>query len=210
MEQEPELTLRKLLNGSRVEQAEALKRIDDLLRHPICSQVSKRFPGLSIEDIAECWSQTLEGVWRASQEGTVDLLSDQPIENFIWQICHKKAIDKLRRKNSFDDVVIEVGRRLQGTLVGDVWRSKDMLERKELLAIVRNLIASLPPRQKVVLQAFVDRYPITAKDLAREISREIGSEVTDKSVERALEEGRKKIQEAIRKTDYGSEARHNE
>lgn len=200
-----ERKVRQLLNGPEKDRAEALKCIDGLFRHPVCSHIAKRFPGMSIEDLADCWSETLRDIWQASQKRAIDVDTDRPLESFIWKIMYSRAADSRRRRRKFDEIVHEIGSSLRGTSVGRTWGSLDPLERKELLEIIRDSISRLPSRQKMVLQAFTDHFPISMKDLAREVSLLAGAEVTEKAVERALEEGRAKLREAIGRTPYSRE-----
>jgi hypothetical protein len=57
------------------------------------------------------------------------------------------------------------------------------------------MILTLPPRQRTVLQVFIDHYPESTQMavLREEVSRTIGADVSLAAVKRALQEGRRKL-----------------
>lgn len=71
----------------------------------------------------------------------------------------------------------------------------DEEERAHLLNQVHQAVGTLPPRQRTVIETFVDHFPETEdmKALRQRVSEATGCEESQGSVKRALEEARRKI-----------------
>ena len=191
-----------LLIGNTAELEEGLSQVDQHLRRRICGRVRHYLPGLKSHDLADCWQETLMAVFKAVRDGRFD--PDRPLGPYLFSIAHAKGIDLLRRQTTRDKALTAVGETLQGTQCGEEWRQLSSSERSEALAIVRDGIGTLPDKQRVVFQAFMDNYPET-KDmevLRQEVSRMTGREETLVSIKRALQEGRNKVRQLLERKGY--------
>lgn len=189
--------VRILLIGSEEEIEQALRLIDEQFRRLICACLrSQRLAAwMSSEDLADTWQDTLLGVFNAAKERRFD--PDRPLFPWIFSIAKKRAIDGYRRKTIQEKAVLAVGDALKATRAGGVWLRLRDPERKEILAEVRKEIVSLPEKQRIVFQAFIDCYPETAnmETLRLRVSEITRQEETLASVKRALQEGRRKVKE---------------
>lgn len=183
--------------------SEGVRQLDEQYRLRICGCVGRRFPSLSEDDLLDGWADTLLAVHRAVREGR--FRADLPLEPWLRRIAMNRAIDIMRHNCRCATIMEAVEDVLRNTRFG-----KDSLEPAEcceLHRLIRSAIASLPPKQRIVLQCFVDGYPDTRRlqSLQADVSDAMGEHVTRKSVERALSEGRKKVSEVLRCKGYAIE-----
>ena len=85
------------------------------------------------------------------------------------------------------------------TAANNDWREFERLEQEELLEDLNAFIQTLPYKQRIVMQVFVDGYPETSKmqELRHRVSATTGEEETLASVKRPLQEVRKKLRERM-------------
>lgn len=195
--------VRVLLLGGNDEREQGLIQIDQHLRKPLCSQVRRQFPGLSSEDLVDCWQQTLVDVWQAVLKGNFD--ENKPLEPWLYRVAYHNAVDILRPKTSEENALSRVGEVLRGTSVGDWWSRLDPAERKEVLSLIQDHIAHLPYKQRVTIQAYVnnfDKIESIEDDLPDAVSKETGAPETVAAVKRALQEARRSIKELLQQKGY--------
>jgi RNA polymerase sigma factor (sigma-70 family) len=193
---------RILFIGTEEEIAQGLVRIDRNLRVRCCAWIRKLFPGMKPHDLADAWQETLVGVWRSVTDGRFD--ADQPLMPFLCSIFWARAVDHTRRTKARDDAIAAVGEQLRGTRTGEQWKRYSEAERSEIRELIRDAIATLPEKQRVVWQVFVDNYPETKsmEVLRVEVSKVTGKEETLAAVKRALQEGRPKVREFLERKGY--------
>lgn len=194
--------VKTLLLGSRDDVSNALEQIICHLRDGLCGWIRKCFPGLSPEDLADVWQDTLVSVLKAVKDGRFD--AKRPLVPWLATLAYRRATDLTRRKTSSSEMLARVGQELTGTVVGECWRGFTATQRDEALQLTRKHILTLPRMQRVVLQVFSDRYPETARMevLRTEVARVLGDEVTIATVKRALQEGRRKLRECFQRRGY--------
>ncbi len=185
------------LVGISAEQEAGFTSLDKELQKPLVARLRQRFPGLTSEDLADCWQECLEGVWVAIQKQQFD--QNRPLEPWVWTILYNRAASRLRKVTTVRRVLEAVGTTLAETELGGVWNQADPAERLECISEIRQAILQLPLRQRQVWQAFVDGFPETADlDVLCEHASELAKEpLTHASVKRAKQEGQKKLKEIL-------------
>lgn len=194
--------VRILLIGSREEVAEGLDRIHRGLREGISGWLRQHFPGLRAEDLADLWGQTLTNVWQVVRDGKFD--ADRPLFPWLCHIANARAVDWVRRKKAQDRLVESVASALARSQTGTDWSVLGVLQRREIMALIRQAVAELPTKQRVVMEVFVDNYPESAdmETLQRLVSERTGQPETLASVKRALQEARAKVREFFQQKGY--------
>jgi DNA-directed RNA polymerase specialized sigma24 family protein len=180
------------------------------LQNRIVGWLRRRFPGMAPDDLADAWGETLVAVLMLARERRFD--GDRPLMPLLCKIAYARATDHTRRRTTRDDALAAVGEMLRGTQAGRRWQRLDPAERNEVMALIRDAIATLPGKQREVFQAFINGYPETrSREVLREkVSEATGREETLVSVKRALQEGRAKVGEFLRRKGYDFERRGDE
>ena len=189
--------VRLLLCGDRDDIGQALQKIIEHLQNPIYRWLRKKFPGLPSEDLADCWADMLANLFEKVSKNDFD--PDRPLRPLIYKIAHSRATDKLRRQTSYQDAMAAVGEMLRNTKVGREWNILDDLLKRDVLNQIQEAIMTLPEKQRIVMQVFVDNYPETKsmESLRFEVGKVTGCEETLASVKRALQEARVKVREFL-------------
>jgi DNA-directed RNA polymerase specialized sigma24 family protein len=195
--------VRILLIGSEGELAQGLAEIDRHLRAGLCGMVRREFPGISPEDLADVWGCVLMNLLQLVRENRFD--ADEPLRPLLCRLARARATDLVRRRQAHDNLVAGVGEALRDTQTGVEWGRMSVAERREAMALIRAAIGTLPMRQRIVMQVFVDHYPETAdmQELRRLVSEETGSPETLAAVKRALQEARAKVRDYLQSKGYG-------
>lgn len=199
--------VRILLLGDAPDIERALDSIQRHLRDYIGGWIRRKFPGLPAADLADVWGDTLCGVFEAVREGRFD--GDRSLIPWVRQIAYRRAVDRTRRNECRGDALVAVGERLRATQAGLAWQGLSVAERNEVAAQICAAIATLPGRQRQVLQAFVDWYPETDRNnefLRKKVSEEVGQELTLVQVKRALQEGRERVRNILGRKGYDPQA----
>ena len=183
----------------------AMEAIDVGLRFSVCGWLRKRMPALSSDDLAGIWSETICGIIQAIQRGQFD--TTRPLIAWICRIAINKATDHLRRANTRARSRAEVTNILLRSRAYQGWFRLTDAERKEVVDVVRAAIETLPAKQRVVIQAYVDHFPESRQSwfLQKEVSRVLNEPQTLASVKRALQEGRRKVRSYLLSKGYGPE-----
>lgn len=191
--------IRLLLVGGQAELQRGFELIDTLWRKPIGTRLRHWFPGLPADDLPEIWQDTLMGLLKAVQDETFDV--DRPLEPYLWTIAKARATDRLRRAKPREAAIAAIAAGLRDSVLASITPA----ERGELREFLRLAVASLPHKQRVVLQVWIDGYPDTddMQVLRREVSVVTGQEETLAAVKRALQEARKKARDFLTRKGYG-------
>ncbi|OAI41004.1 hypothetical protein AYO40_00550 [Planctomycetaceae bacterium SCGC AG-212-D15] len=178
----------------------ALVLIHRTLRRPVCAFLRRYYPGLSAEDIADSWGNTLSSVLKAMRSGSFSI--EKPWFPWICQIAFCRACDCRRRMTTQESSRIAAAEILNRSQAHQPWI--DPSERSELQQVIRQAIQELPHKQRVVFQAFIDHFPETeSMDLLQEeVSRVTGQPETMASVKRALQEARRKVRAYLSERSY--------
>jgi len=189
--------VKALLGGDDRSVAAALEAIARHLRDGLCAWLRRSFPGLSPEDLADVWQETLVGVLRAVREERLDLA--RPLVPWLCKVASRRAVDIMRRSATNESALAAVGERLSRSDSGARWSALSGDERREALELTLDHIRRLPAMQRAVLQVFSDHYPVTAcmEVLRRRVGERLGRDVTLASVKRALQEGRRKLRDHL-------------
>jgi RNA polymerase sigma factor (sigma-70 family) len=190
--------VRLLLIGDETALADAIALADATLQRRFIKGARERLPGLRSEDLADAWNEALLDVVTAVRKKTFD--PNPEFAPWFWTIFYRRAVDKLRRRDSYSDLLDRAKRRLHGTAVGDLLARMDEEERLFLLDRIRKAIEILPPRQRTVIEVFMAHYPSTEE---MQVLRVRVSEVTHReeslaAVKRALQEARRKMGEVLK------------
>lgn len=191
--------VRLLLDGSEDEVREGVGLIHQHLCFGICGWLRERFPSFQSEDLEDLWSEVIIGILH-----TEDFDPEQPLLPWLCTIAQNSAVDRLRRQASRDRVVNTIGEFLRDTQVGGTWNKLDLMERREVMELIRKAISQLPTRQKLIMGVFVGDFPETASmpELQRLVSERTGRPETLAAVKRALQEARAKVRKLLGDNDY--------
>ncbi len=189
--------VKALLGGSPADATRGLEQIAVHLRFGICGWIRRQFPGMSPEDLADTWQETLVSVLRAVREKQFD--RSRELAPWVATLAYRRAVDLLRRRTTDGEALDAVRAALEETPLGDWRRELGRMQSAEVFELVRREIVALPERQRVVLQVFSDHYPETAsmERLRVLVAETSGETVSLAAVKRALQEGRRKLRTVL-------------
>jgi DNA-directed RNA polymerase specialized sigma24 family protein len=195
--------VRILLIGSEDELSHGLAEIDHHLRAGLCGMVRHEFPGIPSEDLADLWGCVLMNLLEMVRESRFD--ADRPLLPLLCRLARARATDLVRRRQAHENLVAGVGAALRDTQTGSEWVRMSVAERREAMALIRTAIGTLPQRQRVMMQVFVENYPEAAdmQVLRQLVSERTGLPETLAAVKRALQEARAKVRDYLRSRGYG-------
>jgi DNA-directed RNA polymerase specialized sigma24 family protein len=193
-----DVEIRRLLSGNERDVAEAFDRLDKSLRVKFMNGARRCFRWMCVEDVADAWQETMKDLLAALRAGRLDLLRD--IRSWLWTVFRRKTFDQMGRVERQRTARERVAERLRGTSVGALVEGLGWDDRSKLMARIRGVVDTLPPRQKLVIQTFLEEYPSleNREDLRRRVSERAGREETPASVRRAFQEARVKIASLLR------------
>jgi len=203
-----------LLVGDRSERERGFELLYSKYRKFVLWRLLKAFPGLRPEQRQTAFHDTLVAISKMVRMGRFDL--DRPLLPLIGEIARRKAIDIVRQHSrmhevtsgrsresgeevSLFDLTSEAGKSLSGTKIGQSWSNLDAIERAELMNIIRDASAKLPPRQRQVMEVIIDGFPdmLDLETLRVRVSALAGEPVTYVSVKRARQEAYAKLRTGL-------------
>jgi hypothetical protein len=177
---------------------------------PVYRSLRHDYPVLSAHDLEDVWHDTLIKVFLQAREGSLariledardgPLSTDEVVSVRVFRIARCRAIDLLRRITRHHDILIgHIGEALRDTSLGEQWGSLSPGDRGEILRRIHDAVETLPSKQRLVLQTYVEHYPESnnMKVLQANVSARTGQEETLDSIKRALQEGRVKIRKIL-------------
>lgn len=193
----------RLVAGGDSDIRSAFVLIDEQYRIPICAWVRKYYPGMSVEDLAEMWQDTMVELLKKVRGGKYE--GEQRVFSDLCQIISRNTIDLRRKHRTRERVLDDIGRTLAGTLTGDHWKNAQPEQRPELLELIRQEGTTLPDKQRQVLEAFVANFPETEdmQALRRYTSELTGKEETLAAVKGAIAVVRRKLRAVLKRKGYG-------
>jgi len=194
----------RLTGVNETEIREGFTLLDKHLRDPICGWLRVNYyPGISAEDLADLWQETLAELLQEIRAGKYT--GERKVFTDLCRIISTNAIDQRRRHKSRDKLMHAVGEALRGTQAGQKWKEADLVALREVQRLIREAAASLPERQRVVLEAFIANFPESQdmQELRRFTSELTGREETVASVKSNLREARQKLRGILRRKGYG-------
>lgn len=186
--------VRQLLVGEQADVAEGFAQVDTHLRKRFVKGLRGRVRLLlGPEDLADAWQETLKDLLKAVRARDID--PGRELCPRLWTIFIRRTFDCLRRRDLDQGLRTGIKERIRGTTAGDVLDRMHEEERVQLFAEVRQVVSTLPARQRTVIETFVAHYPATEdmETLRRHVSEATGCEETRASVKRALQEARRKV-----------------
>lgn len=200
------------LLGDEEDIVEAIRRLYQNhvygIRGRVWNTIRRQFPGLSSDQLMECWENSLVALARMARDE--ELTERTKLKQLLLVIMRRRAIDVLR---------ILQRRRAREIAGGDAveelpctrCRDGDRLVFEEMLADMVDAANQLIARQRQAWLAFIRLgLEATQAELAAELSAVTGSRWTGKQARKALEHGRPKIQEYMRRRGYGREFPKND
>jgi DNA-directed RNA polymerase specialized sigma24 family protein len=181
--------------------------VDEHFRRPVAAFIRQRFSSLRPEELADVWTETVLGFANLIRGQRIDA-QRQNYYSLLCTIASRRATDRCRRdkvrKAALSEVLVPLGRALQGTNVGRRWQSLDEAERREVMELIRGFVRGLPAMQRVVMQAFVEHFPDTGTTarLQAVVAQGMGICPSAAAVKRALQEGRRKIRAFLLSKGY--------
>ncbi|MCW8137409.1 MAG: RNA polymerase sigma factor [Planctomycetota bacterium] len=190
-----ELVRAQLASGDLGDIAEGLESVHKRLGRHVVSALRRQFPGATAEDLADLWQETLRDTFECARDGKFD--GNQPLMPFLCTIARRRAIDANRRRTPRERVEQAVGEALRGSQTNAKWQAFEAQERNETLEEVRVYVQTLPHKQRIVFQEFMDGYPDTEsmEVLRVRVDEVMGEPQTLVSVKSALQAARDKVRE---------------
>ena len=188
-----DVEIRRMLSGDERDVAEAFDRLNRTFRDQILSDARLRFRGMNAEDAADAWQDTLKALLEALREGRLGLVRN--LRPWLWTVFRRRTYDLMDRGRKRRLAWEGAKEQLQGTSVGALVDGLGPEDRARLLAQIRHGVESLPPRQRLVLETFIDEYPllVNREALRRRVSERTGREVSGAAIGRAFGRARRKI-----------------
>lgn len=192
--------IRRMLMGNDGDLAQAIGLIDRQLRDNLCGWLRKRCPMLDADALANVWSEMVLCVLKTIRAGRFD--ATRPLLPWLCRILYARAVDDARRQRSREEMLVRLAHALRQR--GRSRMVAAVEDRREVVQLIEEAIATVPPQQRRVLQAFVDHYPASgAMERLRElVSRVTGRVETLASVKRALQEARVKVRRFLWRKGY--------
>jgi DNA-directed RNA polymerase specialized sigma24 family protein len=184
----------------------ALALADEHFRRPVAAVVRKSFPELPSEDLVDVCREAFLELCQSALDGRVD--AQKSVFPLLCTMALRRATDLWRHRavehRALSEVLGPIARALRGTGTGRRWQALDATDRKEVMQLIRTAIARLPPRQKLVMDAYVQGYPDTEnmEALRQQVTGATGCEETVAAVKRALQEARQKVRAFLRDKGY--------
>jgi DNA-directed RNA polymerase specialized sigma24 family protein len=166
---------------------------------------------LDPEELKDAYQETMAGVWtKVRQPG---FTSHAPLR-MVYAIARNVAVTMRRRRLrrpfrvDHEAVAHAAGRDLSGTRAGSRWRLLSRGERREFRDAVTEIIARLPPRQRMAALAFVDIYQElrarnTASPLVAAMSALSGKREDATAAISAWRFARQRIRDELAQIGYG-------
>lgn len=169
-------------------------------RETILRYIKSKARALQLADWLDIYQDTMKTLYEKTQEPGFD--HRRPLA-LVFRIAQFKAIDAYRRKkiraNPDTDAIIDhVAEDFRDSKIGMEWRLLDSLEQAEFRQALDEIIPTLPERQRIAAQVFVNNYEDlrarnTYRPLAEEMSKVVCEEVSVVAAKSAWHEAKKKI-----------------
>jgi DNA-directed RNA polymerase specialized sigma24 family protein len=209
--------IKGLLCGDAKSVAKAIDWIDQNYRYKIGGVLRRAFRGLSSEDLADVWQDSLVDLYRMTCYGT--FRREGALAGLLRTLAVRRGQDRIRRNATWHHPIDLLMKNFREPQLRERWQSLDALQRREVVELICAAIERLPSRQKLVWRVYVEHYPssesleylteevqkwvaLGADELANEESDDAESPVTKKSVSGALYAGRVKIREDLKRKGY--------
>ena len=195
-----------LLIGDDNEQNEAIRLIDMHLRRVLFGVIRKVSPSLTAAEIQEVYQEVLLGIWRKAKEREYD--ADEPLLPLLFTIARRRAIDRVRKKSrkvGKEQMLDAIAETLADTKVGEAWRNvASKHDGRRIMEAIRNAIARMPERQRLVASVVLDLFPETPtlQQIQEEVHQGTGEQLTVVAIKSAWREARKKIREQLVRAGY--------
>jgi RNA polymerase sigma factor (sigma-70 family) len=195
-----------LLIGNEEEQNEAIRLIDRHLRRALFGIIRRTAPSLTATEVQEIYQEILLGVWQKAKKQEYN--ADEPLLPLLFTIARRRAIDRVRkksRKTGNEQVLDAIVETLADTKVGEAWQNvASKHDGRRMMEAIRNIIARMPERQRLVASVVIDLFPETPtlQQIQEEIHRSTGEQLTVVTIKSARREARKKIREHLVRAGY--------
>lgn len=166
----------------------------------VAAFVLSRCPGLTSDRVVNAVNDAFLSLLSAAEKADYDPATP---ERFLFAVALRRAVDELRSQTKRGKLRLRFDRETRTLLVSseeaEYRTAADGAETAEMLAAIRDAIASMPERQRHVAQLMVDHCngPVTAR-MIQELARVTdGMYLTLPAANRALEEVKKKLREVL-------------
>lgn len=124
---------------------------------------------------------------------------------WLWTVFHRLIYDQAEGVEKRRKIWDHVKERLRGTRVGEAVAGLDPARRSALFARIREIVETLSPRQKLVVETFLEGYPLTEDpaELRRRISEKSGEELSPRAVMCAMWRARGRVKELLTREREG-------
>jgi DNA-directed RNA polymerase specialized sigma24 family protein len=192
----------RLLAGAAQDISRALELVDEHLRGPLHGWLRKHFPGLTDDDLASAWADTLVALLKAARTGRYD--PGRPLVPWLCKVAHDRGVDYTRRATCATGAAAAAAYDLGRLLDNRHWTGLTPAERHEVVRLIHEAIDALPEVQQMVMRVFVYHYPESAdlRALRRAVALTTSRVPPPAAVKRALQKGRAKVRAFLRRRGY--------
>jgi DNA-directed RNA polymerase specialized sigma24 family protein len=190
------------------ERCRALRALFDGLRERALRVFAARFPGVPRDRVEECLDDAADDAALRGSRRTPPL-GPEAAARYLFAAVRNRIISHLRRGSARyelpDQLLDRIADRLSDTAAGAAWRLCSPEERSEVRELLPHFIASLPPRQRLVLEVWLFWFPRSDEDrafLRDRVAEVSGGPETVDAVDSALRVGKKKIRSAFSRAGY--------
>lgn len=191
--------IKPLLLGDEGEVGDGINLIHQSYAETIGCWIQRCFCSLSADDVADAWQETLFCIAQMVADGQFS--QDGSLYALLSSIMRWRSIDVLNGKTKYEQSLEEYREKAAHSVeVMDV----DPLFLDEVFHLISEGIETLPPRQKIVWEAYREcGFSIrNLSELVEAVEKATGVNETHDSIRRAQQEGRDKIREYLRRKGY--------
>jgi len=198
--QDPEDQIKALLLGDERDIERGIELIHRTYAEAIACWIQRGLCSLSPEDLADAWQRTLLCIARMAVNKKFQ--QDGSLFALLSSVMRRRAIDILNNNTKYQEALEKYREKV--TSSAEVTGS-DPLFLDELFHLISERIDGLPPKQKIVWEAYREcGFSVRAlPELVKAVEKATGLVESEDSVRRARQGGRDKLREYLKRKDYG-------
>ncbi|MHC5053964.1 MAG: sigma-70 family RNA polymerase sigma factor [Planctomycetota bacterium] len=198
-----------LIGDSEAEVEEGFRRVYERFRKPLLSYIGKF--GFGYHDRRDVLQEVMVSLCRKVRDKTFN--PDKSLDGLMFTLAERRAVDRLRRRSARpksesyssdndEDTLADLGAYLADTNAGRVYGGLTPAEKEECLVLIRQAIAELPPRERLVMELKALYPHELLEKLRTRASRATGEELTYIAMKKAVRRASGKVAEVLARKGY--------